>query len=164
MAAYLLCSLRSAAEEQPKQVPGLEAHVGGAEWNHAAPATHRDRCTAVGLPEDGSPDALSARQAYGKPPYHGPVAGRQAVAHGARRERRENTAQSAPESLQIAARTEKPLDLVTTTTSTPRQLSVEHLGGAWQAAAWRGTGSAPDGAARTKAPYLRLAPLTLRVA
>eukprot|EP01043_Picozoa_sp_COSAG02_P059688 COSAG02_NODE_7653_length_2911_cov_2.530939_1_plen_132_part_10 len=87
MAAYLLCSLRSAAEEQPKQVPGLEAHVGGAEWNHAAPATHWDRCTAVDLPKDGSSDALSARQAYGKPPYHGPVAGRQAVAHGARRER-----------------------------------------------------------------------------
>ena len=87
MAAYLLCSLRFAAEEQPKPVPGLEAHVGGAEWNHAAPATHRDRCTAVDLPEDGSPDALSARQAYGNPPYHGPVAGRQAVAHGARRER-----------------------------------------------------------------------------
>ena len=87
MAAYLLCSLRSAAEEQPKPVPGLEARVGGAESNHAARATHRDRCTAVGLPEDGSPDALSARQAYGKPPYHGPVAGRQAVAHGARRER-----------------------------------------------------------------------------
>ena len=81
-----------------------------------------------------------------------------------RRGRRENTAQSAPESLQIAARTEKPLDLVTTATSAPRQLSVEHLGGAWQAAAWRGTGSAPDGAARTKAPYLRLAPLNPRVA
>ena len=87
MAAYLLCKLRSAAEEQPKPVPGLEARVGGAESNHAAPAAHRDRCTAVDLPEDGSPDALSARQAYGNPPYHGPVAGRQAVAHGARRER-----------------------------------------------------------------------------
>ena len=59
----------------------------GVESNHAAPATHRDRCTAVDLPENGSSDALSARQAYGKPPYHGPVAGRQAVAHGARRER-----------------------------------------------------------------------------
>ena len=129
MAAYLLCSPRSTAEEQPKPVPVLEAHAGGAESNHAAAAADRDRCTAVGLPEDGSPDALSARQAYGKPPYHGPVAGRQAVAHGARRERRENTAQSAPESLQIAARTEKPLDLVTATTSTPRQLSVDHLGG-----------------------------------
>ena len=87
MAAYLLCSPRSTAEEQPKPVPGLEARVGGAEWNHAARSANRDRCTAIDLPEDGSPDALSARQAYGKPPYHGPVAGRQAVAHGARRER-----------------------------------------------------------------------------
>ena len=49
MAAYLLCKLRSAAEEQPKPVPGLEARVGGAESNHAAPAAHRDRCTAVDL-------------------------------------------------------------------------------------------------------------------
>ena len=87
MAAYLLGKLRSAAEEQPKSAPGLEAHVGGAESNHAARSADRDRCAAVDLPEDGSPDALSARQAYGKPPYHGPVAGRQAVAHGARRER-----------------------------------------------------------------------------
>ena len=87
MAAYLRSSPRSAAEEQPKPVPGLEARVGGAESNHAAPATHRDRCTAVDLPEDGSPDALSARQAYGKPTYHGPVAGRQAARWGARSER-----------------------------------------------------------------------------
>ena len=87
MAAYLLCSPRSTAEEQPKPVPVLEAHAGGAESNHAAAAADRDRCTAVDLPKDGSSDALSARQAYGKPPYHGPVAGRQAVAHGARRER-----------------------------------------------------------------------------
>jgi len=87
MAAYLRSSPHSAAEEQPKPVPGLEARAGGAESNHAAAAADRDRCTAVDMPEDGSPDALSARQAYGKPPYHGPVAGRQAVAHGARRER-----------------------------------------------------------------------------
>ena len=87
MAAYLRSSPRSAAEEQPKPVPGLEACAGGAESNHAALAADRDRCTAVDMPKDGSPDALSARQAYGKPPYHGPVAGRQAVAHGARRER-----------------------------------------------------------------------------
>eukprot|EP01043_Picozoa_sp_COSAG02_P024404 COSAG02_NODE_1332_length_13211_cov_14.766397_5_plen_106_part_00 len=51
-----------------------EARVGGAESNHAAAAADRDRCTAVDMPEDGSPDALSARQAYGKPAYHGPVA------------------------------------------------------------------------------------------
>ena len=87
MAAYLLCSPRSTAEEQPKPVPGLEARVGGAEWNHAARSADRDRCTAIDLPEDGSPDALSARQAYGKPPYHGPVAGRHASRLGARSER-----------------------------------------------------------------------------
>ena len=68
-----------------KPVPGLEARVGGVESNHATPTAHRDHCTAVDLPEDGSPDALSARQAYGNPPYHGPVARRQAVAHGNRR-------------------------------------------------------------------------------
>ena len=87
MAAYLLCSPRSTAEEQPKPVPGLEARVGGAEWNHAARSADRDRCTAIGLPEDGSPDALLARQAYGNPPYRGPGAGRQAAAQGARGER-----------------------------------------------------------------------------
>eukprot|EP01043_Picozoa_sp_COSAG02_P034217 COSAG02_NODE_2381_length_8995_cov_3.430980_10_plen_59_part_01 len=48
-------------------VPGLEARE-GAESNHAAVAADRDCCTAVDMPEDGSPDALSARQAYGKPP------------------------------------------------------------------------------------------------
>ena len=87
MVAYLLCSLPSSPEELRLPVPVREPHVACAQSPHAAPATHRDRCTAVGLPEDGSPDALSARQAYGNPPYHGPVAGRQAVAHGARRER-----------------------------------------------------------------------------
>ena len=78
---------RSAAEEQPKPVPGFEAHVGGAESNHAAPAADRGRCTAVDTPEKGPPDTLSARQAYGKPPYHAPVAGRQAARRGARSER-----------------------------------------------------------------------------
>ena len=87
MAAYLLCSPRSTAEEQPKLVPVLEAHAGGAESNHAAAAADRDRCTAVGLPEDGSPDALSARQAYGNPPYRGASARRRAAAQGARGER-----------------------------------------------------------------------------
>ena len=57
------------------------------ESNHAARSVDRDRCAAVGMPEDGPSDALSARQGRGKPPNHGPVAGRQAVAHGARRER-----------------------------------------------------------------------------
>ena len=69
MAAYLLCSPRSTAEEQPKLVPVLEAHAGGAEWNHAAAAADRDRCTAVDMPEGDPPDTLSARQAYGNPPY-----------------------------------------------------------------------------------------------
>ena len=67
--------------------PGWKPVRCGVESNHAARSVDRDRCTAVDMPKDGSPDALSARQAYGKPPYHGPVAGRQAVAHGARRER-----------------------------------------------------------------------------
>ena len=87
MAAYLRSSPRSTAEEQPKPVPGLEARAGGAESNHAAPAADRDRCTAVDTPEDGPSDTLSARQAYGKPPYHAPVAGRQAARWGARSER-----------------------------------------------------------------------------
>ena len=87
MAAYLLCSPRSTAEEQPKPVPGLEARVGGAESNHTDPAADRDRCTAVDMPEGDPPDTLSARQAYGKPPYHAPVAGRQAARRGARSER-----------------------------------------------------------------------------
>ncbi len=69
MAAYLLCKLRSAAEEQPKPVPGLEARASGAESNHVAPAADRDHCTAVDTPKDGPPDTLSARQAYGQPPY-----------------------------------------------------------------------------------------------
>ena len=64
--------------------PGWKPVRCGAEWNHAAPATHRDRCTAVDLPEDGSSDALSARQAYGKPLYHGLGAGRQAAQRCAR--------------------------------------------------------------------------------
>ena len=87
MAAYLLCSPRSTAEEQPKHVPVLEAHVGGAESNHAAAAADRDRCTAVDMPEGDPPETLSARQAYGNPPYRGPGAGRQAAAQGARGER-----------------------------------------------------------------------------
>ena len=72
--AYLRGSLRSTAKEQPKPVPGLEARVGGAESNHTDPAADRDRCTAVDMPEGDPPDTLSARQAYGKPPYHAPVA------------------------------------------------------------------------------------------
>ena len=85
--AYLRGSLRSTAKEQPKPVPGLEARVGGAESNHATRAADRDRCTAVDMPKGDPPDTLSARQAYGNPPYRGPGAGRQAAAQGARGER-----------------------------------------------------------------------------
>eukprot|EP01043_Picozoa_sp_COSAG02_P074564 COSAG02_NODE_14984_length_1217_cov_40.154741_1_plen_35_part_01 len=35
MGVYLRSSPHSAAEEQPKPVPGLEARAGGAESNHA---------------------------------------------------------------------------------------------------------------------------------
>ena len=87
MAAYLLCSPRSTAEEQPKPVPVLEAHAGGAESNHAAAAADRDRCTAVDMPGDDLPDILSARQAYAKPPYHGAGLGCQAAARKAHEER-----------------------------------------------------------------------------
>ena len=87
MAAYLRSSPRSAAEEQPKPVPGLEARAGGAESNHAAAAADRDRCTAVDMPEGDPPDTLSARQAYVNPPYRGAGAGRRAAAQGARGER-----------------------------------------------------------------------------
>jgi hypothetical protein len=55
----------------PNLCPAWKPGCGDAESNHAGPPTNRDRCAAVDTPEDGLPDALSARQAYGKPLYHG---------------------------------------------------------------------------------------------
>ena len=55
----------------PNLCPAWKPGCGDAESNHAGPPTDRDRCAAVDTPEDGLPDALSARQAYGKPLYHG---------------------------------------------------------------------------------------------
>ena len=63
----------------PNLSPAWKPGCGDAESNHAGPPTDRDRCAAVDTPEDGLPDALSARQAYGKPLYHGLGAGRQAA-------------------------------------------------------------------------------------
>ena len=68
----------------PNLCPAWKPGCGDAESNHAVPPTDRDRCAAVDTPEDGLPDALSGRQAYGKPLYHGLGAGRQAAQRCAR--------------------------------------------------------------------------------